>query len=73
MKFRDRFPTRNQVIRVFASIVFPLYSWTTYWVLDYLPSWLKSMTFLETVAINAYAYTWVLLESFIILLFTATK
>ena len=68
MKLRDRFPTRNQVTLVFASIVFPLYSWTTYWVLDYLPSWLKSMTVWEIIPINAYAYTWVFLESIIILL-----
>ena len=69
MNLRERFPPRNQIILVFACIAFPQYSWTTYWVLDYLPSWLKSMTVWETIPINAYAYTWVLLESLSILLF----
>lgn len=67
MNLKERFPPRNQIVLVFASIAFPLYSWTTYWVLDYLPSWLKSMTIWETIPINAYAYTWVLLESLVVL------
>jgi len=69
MKLKNRFPPRDQIMLVFASIVFPLYSWTTYWVLDYLPSWLKSMTIVETISINAYAYAWVFLESLMMLLF----
>ena len=67
MNIKNRFPSREQFILTFASIVFPLYSWTTYWVLDYLPSWLKSMTFWETISINAYAYAWTLLDSLVIL------
>ena len=67
-----RMPPRNQIILVFASIIFPLYSWTTYLVLDYLPSWLKSMKIWEIFSINAYAYVWTLIESLIILLFVIT-
>jgi hypothetical protein len=64
---RERFPPSEEIILVFASIVFPQYTWTTFWVMNYLPSWLKSMTFWETVPLNAYAYAWVFLESVVIL------
>ena len=69
MSLKERFPTRNQITLVYASIVFPLYSWTTYSVLDYLPSWLKSMRVWEIFSVNAYAYAWTLIESLILLLF----
>ena len=72
MNLKERFPTRNQITLVFASIVFPLYSWTTYLVLDYLPSWLKSMRVGEILSINAYAYAWTLIESLFLLLFITT-
>jgi hypothetical protein len=67
LNLKERFPPREQIMLVFASIAFPQYTWTTFWVLDYLPSWLKSMTFWETIPINAYAYAWVFLESLVIL------
>lgn len=63
----ERVPPRNEIIPVFASIVFPLYSWTIYWMLDYLPSWLKSMTLGETIPVNAYAFVLVLFESIFLL------
>jgi hypothetical protein len=61
--FRERFPSRDQVLPVFAAAAFPIYSWMVLRLFWILPSWLKFLTFQEILIASLYAFAFALLES----------
>lgn len=65
---QERIPNKLQIVHVFASITFPVYSWATYWALHFVPSLLKSLTILETLIVIAYVYVTALVEIIVLLL-----
>jgi hypothetical protein len=66
--FGREFPSINEIIPVFATIIFPIYSWTIYRLLWNLPSWLKDLfSISDMLILTAYGLAFALFESVIIL------
>jgi hypothetical protein len=55
MKLRNKFPTAAQVAQVFAVASIMIYGWTTYRLIQKLPSWLYYLNFKEI--LSNYSYT----------------
>jgi len=65
---RDRFPTRNDIIPVFAASIFIVYSWAILWFLQKMPGWLPFLSLWAILSILAYTLAFALLESCVVLL-----
>lgn len=64
---RNRFPSLQENLQVYAVIVAFLYTWTILWLFWELPSWLNFLTVGEILPIFAYALATNLLESLLVL------
>ena len=64
---RNRFPSLQENLQVYAVIVAFLYTWTILWLFWELPSWLNFLTVSEILPILAYALATNLLESLLVL------
>lgn len=64
---RNRFPSLQENIQVYAVIAVFLYTWTILRLFWELPSWLKFLTIGELVPLFAYALSTNLLESLLVL------
>ncbi len=63
----NRLPRRDQIVPVYAVIAFMMFSWMIAISLWKIPSWLYFQTFPEILAILAYAYAEIFVESLLIL------
>jgi hypothetical protein len=63
----SRFPTREDIYRVFATLIFVTYSWTVVLYLWKLPSWLKSLSGGEILTVLAYSLVNPLVESLVVM------
>jgi hypothetical protein len=59
---------RRDIILVFASCAFPIYSWSFLWFFQKMPSWLQFLNLWDNVSIVAYIQAFALLESLLVLL-----
>jgi len=61
-------PPKSEIAPIFATIVFPIYSWTIYRLLWNLPSWLKDLfSIWDMLILIAYGLAFALIESLTIL------
>lgn len=67
MILRDRFPKFNQIIPVFAVVSMFVYGWTTYRVLQKLPSWLYYLNVREILFNLSHTLVINFIESFLVL------
>lgn len=66
--FGKQFPSRDEVIPIFATIVFPIYSWAIFRLLWNLPSWLKDLfSAWDMLILAAYGLAFALIECLAIL------
>ena len=65
---RKKFPALDEILSIYATIVFLVYAWASVAFFWKLPSWLHFLTFGEIAAIVSYILASSLLESTIILL-----
>lgn len=61
--FRGRFPSRAQMVLVYASCVTVVFSWSTLWFLDHLTGWLFYLDTVRILSILAYGEAFALVES----------
>jgi hypothetical protein len=66
--FRNRFPSRRDIVLVFAACVFPVHVWSTLNLLREVPAWVLRLSSWELIGVIAYAQAFAFLESVIILL-----
>jgi hypothetical protein len=66
--FRSRFASLHDIVLVFAACAFPVYSWSIWYSLERLPSWLFYLDAWEIVGIFAYIEAFALVESVAIVL-----
>jgi hypothetical protein len=65
---KKRLPSRDEIIPVYATILFPIYSWTIYRLLWNLPSWQKELfSIWDILALGAYGLAFALVESLTVL------
>jgi hypothetical protein len=64
---RNRFPSLQENLQVYAVIIAFLYTWTILWLFWELPSWLNFLTVGEVLPIFAYALAINFLESLLVL------
>lgn len=64
---RNRFPSLQENLQVYAVIVAFLYTWTILWLFWELPSWLNFLTVGEVLPVFAYALATNFLESLLVL------
>lgn len=67
MNLRERFPKFNQIIPVFAVLSLFVYGWTTYRILQKLPSWLYYLTVREILLNLSYTLAFNFVESLLLL------
>jgi hypothetical protein len=65
--FTGRFPDISSLLRVYAVIVFLVYSWTLFTSFYKLPSWMFYLTLGQILSVYAYAFSVDLLESILAL------
>ncbi len=65
--FRARFPTRRELLFVFAACAFPVYSWSLVAFFDKLPSWLLFLKAWDLVGVFGYGQSIALMESLLLL------
>lgn len=65
---RNRFPSRKDLIPVFAASVFIVFSWTIFWFLQKMPGWLPFLSMGAILSILAYTLAFALFESCILLI-----
>jgi hypothetical protein len=69
MRIVEKLPTREEIIPIYATIVFPIYSWTIYRLLWNLPSWQKDLFSAgDMLILGAYGLAFALIESLTILI-----
>jgi hypothetical protein len=61
--FRERFPSKSEIVPVFASCVFPVFSWSIVWYLQKMPGWLPYLSIWKVLSILAYTQAFALFES----------
>jgi hypothetical protein len=65
---KKRLPSKAEIIPVYATILFPIYSWTIYRLLWNLPSWQKDIfSIREMLVLCAYGLAFALVESLSVL------
>jgi len=68
MPIVEKFPTKEEIIPIYATIVFPIYSWTIYRLLWNLPSWQKDLFNIgDMLVLGAYGLAFAFIESLTIL------
>jgi hypothetical protein len=67
-RFASRLPSMGQLTAVYGVIVLMIYSWTIYWYLWKLPSWLYFLTLGELLVTFSYAMVVNFIESLLVLL-----
>jgi hypothetical protein len=65
--FRERFPSRQAILIVFAACVVPIHVWAIIAILRAINPWMLSMTLWEVLGVIAYPLTFALFESLLIL------
>jgi hypothetical protein len=65
--YRNRFPSWQENVQVYAVIAVLLYGWTILWLFWELPSWLNFLTIGEILPLFAYALATNFLESILVL------
>jgi hypothetical protein len=65
--FRDRFPSRRDVLLVFAACAFPVHVWAIISMLWEFPAWILILTPWNMAGVIAYTLAFALLESLTIL------
>jgi hypothetical protein len=65
--FDGRLPNRQNILGVYAVIVFLVYSWTLFTSFYKLPSWMFYLTIGQILSVYAYGFSVDLLESFLVL------
>jgi hypothetical protein len=65
--FLDRFPSRHEVLLVFAACIFPIHAWTTIVFLYNFPSLILKANLWQILGVFAYALIFALLESLLLL------
>lgn len=65
--FRNRLPPRHDLVPVFATVVFPVFSWSLIWFFQKMPGWQPFLNTWAILSILAYAVGFALLESLIVL------
>jgi hypothetical protein len=68
---RTRLPSRQELLPVFATCAFFVFSWTLYRMFWYVPSWLEYLSVWSVLSIAAYLLAFALLESACLAGFTA--
>jgi hypothetical protein len=63
MKLRNKFPTAAQVAQVFAVASIMIYGWTTYRLIQKLPSWLYYLNFKEILSNTSYTLVFDFVET----------
>ena len=63
MNIRNKFPTAVQVAQVFAVASIMLYGWTTYRLIQKLPSWLYYLNFKEILSNTSYTLVFDFMET----------
>jgi hypothetical protein len=63
MKLRNKFPTAAQVAQVFAVASIMIYGWTTYRLIQKLPSWLYYLNFKEILSNTSYTLVFNFMET----------
>lgn len=66
--FRERLPTRRELLLVFAACAFPVYTWTIVAFLQKLPSWLLFLGTWQLLGALAYTQLSAFVESVLLLL-----
>jgi hypothetical protein len=67
----NRLPDRGQLLPVFSTVVFIVFTWTIYHALYQVPSWLFYMTLPAILPLLAYILGFALLESLFVTGFLA--
>lgn len=65
--FRNRLPPRRDLLPVWATILFPVFSWSLIWFFQKMPGWQPFLNIGAILSILAYALGFALLESLIVL------
>lgn len=65
--FYSRIPSRQQILPVFAVLIFFGFSWALYRMFWYIPSWLEYLSAWKVLAIAAYVLGFALVESLVML------
>jgi hypothetical protein len=65
--FRSRFPPKRDLVPVFATVLFPVFSWSMIWFFQKMPGWQSFLDPWAILSILAYALAFALLESLIVL------
>ena len=63
MKLRNKFPNAGQVAQVFAVASIVIYGWTTYRLIQKLPSWLYYLNFQEILSNTSYTLVFDFVET----------
>lgn len=63
MKLRNKFPTTGQIAQVFAVASIMIYGWTTYRLIQKLPSWLYYLNFKEILSNISYTLVFDFMET----------
>ena len=64
----NRLPSKDELIPVYATILFPIYTWTIYRLLWNLPSWQKDLfSSWDMLVLGAYGLAFALVESLTVL------
>lgn len=63
MKLRNKFPNAGQVAQVFAVAAVMIYGWTTYRLIQKLPSWLYYLNFQEILSNTSYTLVFDFMET----------
>jgi hypothetical protein len=65
--FRSRLPPSRDLVPVFATVLFPVSSWSMIWFFQKMPGWQPFLGTWAILSILAYALAFALLESLIVL------
>ncbi|MFN2177546.1 MAG: hypothetical protein ACK2U3_16495 [Anaerolineales bacterium] len=65
-KIRTKLPDRNEILPVFSTVLFFVFTWALYIIIFYLPSWLGEMTAWDILTTTVYLLYFALFESFIV-------
>jgi len=66
-KLRTKLPDRKELLPVFSTILFFVFTWALYIIIYYLPSWLGELTAGDILVTAAYLLSFTLFESLFVL------
>lgn len=66
--YKERLPSLQQAVLVWAVCAFPVFSWAIYQFLEQMPGWLTYLAIWDVLSIFAYVQAFALVESLLIVL-----